>query len=82
VYVADYDRANEAYPDRFEREAASWAMMHTGFIAQNVELYCTVHKMSAVVRLGGNQETLRKELRLGDNQQIIVSQAIGYRPDR
>ena len=82
VYVADYNRANEAYPDQFEKDASTWAMMHTGFIAQNVELYCTVNKMTAIVRLGGNQDTLRKEMRLGDHQQIIVSQAIGYRPDK
>ena len=80
VYVADYDRADTVYPESFGRNKEKWAMMHTGFICQNVILYCSTKRMSAVVRSFGSRETLRKERHLSDAQEIIISQAVGYSP--
>ncbi len=80
VYVADYDKAKTVYPDSFEKGMERWAMMHTGFIGQNVIIYCAANKLTAVVRSFGNRETLRKELHLGENQEIIITQAVGYPP--
>ncbi len=81
VYVADYNRAKAAYPDSFEKGMERWAMMHTGFIGQNVLIYCAANKLTAVVRSFGDRETLRKELHLGENQEIIITQAVGYPPE-
>jgi len=80
IYVADYDRARKVYPRSYEEEMKNWANMHTGFIAQNVVLYCSSKGMSAVVRSCGG-DSLRKALHLEDHQEIIISQAVGYAPD-
>jgi len=80
VYVADYERADSAYPGPYDIEKRRWAMMHTGFICQNVMLYGTTKKISTVVRSFGNREGLRRELHLDDKQEIIITQAVGYAP--
>jgi len=56
-------------------------MMHTGFIAQNVVIYCSSHGMSAVVRSPGNVERLRDALKLRDGREVVMSQAVGYVPE-
>lgn len=80
VFVADYARAKKRYPKSYDSEMKNWAMMHTGFIAQNIILYCSVNSLSAVVRSVGNEDTLRKELELSDSQELLITQAIGYSP--
>jgi len=81
IYVADYDRAAKVYPSSYDDQMKSWAMMHTGFIAQNVVLYSSSHGMSAVVRSPGNVERLRAALKLPDNCEVVMSQAVGYVPE-
>jgi len=81
VYVADYDRAHAAYPGSYEKEAVSWAMMHTGFIAQNVTIFCAAQRLCAVVRSIGNSESLKEALSFRENQKILISQAVGYPPE-
>ena len=80
VYVADYEKADAVYPASFGNDKDKWSMMHTGFISQNVILYCSIKGMSTVVRSFGNRASLRKGLRLRNSQEIIITQAIGYSP--
>ena len=55
--------------------AESWAMMHTGFIGQNVHLYCSSKGLGTVVRSVGNQEQLNKALMENEYSQ---SYGLGY----
>ena len=80
LYVADYGKAEKRVPDSYRKRIPSWAMMHTGFIAQNVFIYCAVNGMTSVVREVSGAERLRRELRLRDSQALIMSQAVGYSP--
>ena len=80
LYVADYDKARKRFSRSFIQEMEKWAMMHAGFIGQNVHLYCSAKGLAAVVRSFGNEEQLRKELRLRDSQGMIITQAVGYPP--
>lgn len=80
LFVADYASARKVYPKSYETEMKNWALLHTGFIAENITLYCSVNRLSVVVRSVGNIETLTKELGLGVDQEILISQAIGHSP--
>jgi len=73
VYVADLDRTKTT---NFEIEpTASYA--NTGFIAQNVYLYCASAGLGSVVR-GLVPKELSLKLNLGGHQKIILAQTIGW----
>jgi len=50
----------------------------TGFIAQNVYLYCASKGLATGVRGMVDREALAKEMKLRDEQKIILVQAVGY----
>lgn len=52
--------------------------MHAGSAYQNVGLYCAYKGLNNVVRGYFDKDGLAKELKLNDNQWIVVSQAIGW----
>jgi len=68
VYVADMSKASN-------REAG---FIDSGFIAQNVYLYCASAGLGAVVRASFKRPDLHKAMKLTDNQEITIVQAIGY----
>lgn len=73
VYVADYrrmggqDAQNDFYP------AAD-----TGFISQNVYLFCASEGLATVVMGMVNKEALSKKMGLAQEQKIILAQPVGY----
>lgn len=75
VYVADLaktgNRANEAAQMLF-------VDADTGFIAQNVYLFCASEGLAVVVRGSVNREELAKVLKLRPDQRITLSQTVGY----
>ena len=74
VYVADRRRmvdAGEADRDRY-------ANTDTGFIAQNVYLFCASNGLNVVVRGSVDREALAKALHLNRQQQVILAQTVGY----
>jgi SagB-type dehydrogenase family enzyme len=74
VYVADLDRMQGASAEQKNHYAAA----DTGFIAQNVYLYCASEGLATVVRGSVDREVLAPMLGLGKNQQIILAQTVGY----
>ncbi len=54
---------------------SSWA--NTGFIAQNVYLYCASSNLGCVVRAMVPKSQLAPEMSLRSNQVIILSQTVG-----
>lgn len=68
VYVANMEKASN-------REAG---FIDSGFIAQNVYLYCASAGLGTVVRASFARPDLHNALKLADKQEITIVQAIGY----
>jgi len=73
VYVADYSKAEGGSADQNLLVGAD-----TGFISQNVYLYCASEGLATVVRASVDRDALAKELNLKKEQKIILAQSIGY----
>ena len=50
----------------------------TGFISENVYLYCASEGLATVVRAGIDKSTLAKAMKLRPEQKIILAQSVGY----
>jgi len=74
VYVADLAKMGEAGAEERDLYAAA----DTGFIAQNVYLYCASEGLVAVVRGSVDRPALAKAMRLRPDQKIILAQSVGY----
>jgi len=77
VFVADYSRMGSDMSDQ-ARKYYSWC--DTGYISQNVYLFCASEGLATVVRAMVDREKLRKTMQLKDNQKIVMAQTVGY-PD-
>ncbi len=73
IFVADFSRTEKLGGDK-----ESIAACNTGFISQNVYLYCASSGLSTVVRGWFDKEKLSKSMRLRPNQKIILTQTVGY----
>ena len=73
IYVADLSAMS-----RIEEKAKFFSAAHTGFIAQNVYLFCASFNLGTVIRDLIDRETLRKKMNLKDEQEIILAQSVGY----
>jgi SagB-type dehydrogenase family enzyme len=74
IYVADYAKMREATPE----DKAVTAAADTGFISQNVYLFCTSEGLATVVRGSVDREGLAKALNLGPDLRITYAQTVGY----
>lgn len=74
VYVADYGKLGRMPEDMRDFYSAC----DTGFISQNVYLYCASEGLATVVRGLVDRETLAKAMKLDDDKKIILAQTIGY----
>jgi nitroreductase len=70
VYVADQAKSGRA--------DESWAYADTGFIAQNVYLYCASEGLTTVVRAMVDRTALSKAMKLRPDQKITLAQTVGY----
>ena len=73
VYVADYSKITSGGTDRNILVGAD-----TGFISENVYLYCASEGLATVVRAIIDREALAKEMKLKPEQKIILAQSVGY----
>ena len=74
IYVAHGERIREV-PQEARRLYAS---VDTGFIGQNVYLYCASEGLATVFRGAILSEQLEKTLKLGDGQFVTFCQSVGY----
>lgn len=74
IYVADFSRMGTA--SREDKELYSAA--DTGFISQNVYLYCASERLATVVRGSIDRQALAKAMKLRADQKIILAQSVGY----
>jgi SagB-type dehydrogenase family enzyme len=73
VYVADLTKVTA---DAEGKELFTGA--DTGFIAENVYLYCASEGLATVVRASVDREALGKALKLKATQKIVLAQSVGY----
>ena len=50
----------------------------TGFISQNVYLYCASEGLATVVRGSIDRQALAKVMKLRSDQKVILAQSVGY----
>jgi SagB-type dehydrogenase family enzyme len=75
VFVADYTKMGEDMTDE-AKKFYSWC--DTGYISQNVYLFCASEGLATVVRGMVDREQLRKIINLKDHQRIVLAQTVGY----
>ncbi|HTU02875.1 MAG TPA: nitroreductase family protein [Candidatus Sulfotelmatobacter sp.] len=73
IYVSDFARMKAAPEDRVFYSGA-----HTGFIAQNVYLYCASEGLACVVRANVERPPLAQKIGLRPDQHITLTHSIGY----
>jgi nitroreductase len=73
VYVADLPRLAKAKPE----QRLFYAAIDTGFISQNIYLYCASEGLATVV-FAVDQAPLEAAMKLKPDQKVILAQAIGY----
>jgi SagB-type dehydrogenase family enzyme len=72
IYVADFRRAKGDAESK-----AFYSATDTGFISQNVYLYCAAEGLATVVRGWVDREKLAEKMQLHPEQQIILTQTVG-----
>ena len=74
VYVADFSKMGKAKVD----DKVFYSAAGTGFISQNVYLYCASEGLATVVRGLVDRPALVKVMRLRPDQRVILAQSVGY----
>ena len=74
VYVADFGKMGDASPE----DRTFYASADTGFVAQNVYLYCATAGLACVVRGLVDRRKLAPALKLRVDQRIVLAQTVGY----
>jgi len=74
VYVADFAKTGRGGGEDQIRYTAA----DTGFIAQNVYLFCASEGLAVVVRGSVDRPALAKLMKLRPSQKIILAQTVGY----
>lgn len=76
VYVADKARTKDVSPE----DQALYSGADTGFIGQNVYLFCASEGLATVVRGSIDRKALAVALMLPDHKRITLAQTVGYPP--
>ena len=73
IFVADLPRLTKAKPE----DRDFYAAIDTGFISQNVYLFCASAGLGTVVH-DLNKPALAKAMKLRAGQKVVIAQAVGY----
>jgi nitroreductase len=74
IYVAHGERMQDISP----QERRLYASVDTGFIGQNVYLFCASEGLATVFRGAVNYEQLNRIMQLGADQFVTFAQTVGY----
>ena len=74
VYVADGERMTDVSPE----ERRLYASVDTGFIGQNVYLFCASEGLASVFRAAVDYAKLARLMRLPEQQFVTFAQTVGY----
>ena len=74
VYVADHSRMS----NMDEEEKAFYTATDTGYVSQNVYLFCASRGLATVVRGMLDRETLAGTMGLPPEQHVVLAQSVGW----
>jgi nitroreductase len=74
VFVADYSRMKMVPVGQRE----SYASAAAGAISQNVYLFAASNELATVIRAWIDREAIADALGLSHDQQVLLSQTVGY----
>jgi len=74
IYTADFDKMTKAS----EENKIFYSTTDTGFISQNVYLYCASEGLSTVVIGMVDKPRLEQKMKLKPAQHVILTQPVGY----
>ncbi len=74
IYVADFSRIDRAKLE----DKNFYSAADTGFISQNVYLFCASAGLATVVRGLVDRPALGKAMKLKPDQKVILAQSVGY----
>ena len=74
IFVADLAKAGRTNPEAIELYSGA----DTGFISQNVYLFCASEGLATVVRASVDKAALGKAMKLRPDQKIVLAQSVGY----
>jgi SagB-type dehydrogenase family enzyme len=75
LYVADFAKYGAQMA---EENKLTYSGADTGFVSQNVYLFCASEGLATVVRAGVDRAALSKAMRLRPEQHIVLEQPVGY----
>ncbi len=78
IFVADINKLGKKGNENITDSDLLYSYANTGFIAQNIYLYCASENLGCVVRGLINREGLAEEMHLRSDQVIILSQTVGF----
>ncbi|MFH1791739.1 MAG: SagB/ThcOx family dehydrogenase [Candidatus Omnitrophota bacterium] len=76
IYVADFSRMRGDVDGK-----VFYSAVDTGFISQNVYLFCASEGLATVVLGWVDKPALEKIMKLKDDQKVILTQPVGYPAD-
>lgn len=74
VFVADFSKMGSAD----DNQKYSTASANTGFISENVYLFCASEGLATVVRGSVDKPALEAAMKLRPEQKVILAQTVGY----
>ena len=74
IFVADFSRMGKAELD----DKVFYSAADTGYISQNVYLFCASEGLATVVRGLVDRPALAKVIKLRPDQRVILAQSVGY----
>jgi SagB-type dehydrogenase family enzyme len=74
IYVSDYAKL----PTGTDEDRRFYSGTHTGFISQNVYLFCASEGLATVVRGLIDREAMAKVMKLRPEQHVTFAQSVGY----
>lgn len=74
IYVADFSKI----PRQTEEVKNFYSAAHTGFISQNVYLYCASEGLATVVRGLIDRESMAELMKLRPEQKVMLAQSVSY----
>lgn len=74
AFVGDKSKLQGKTP----QQAVETIFVDTGFISQNIYLFCTANNLRSVVRLMFDKNMLHRKLNLSQTQEITLIHTVGY----
>ena len=77
VFVADLSRMTSPFLKSMESKKFS-AWIDTGYISQNVYLYCAAASLGTVALALINRDKLHELMQLKEHEKIVLTQVVGH----